>query len=615
MLDNPAVTTLRNAVLGTLVLASLAACADDPPPCDPLASECALEDFDGDGVPNGDDAFPEDGACHTRSDDDCSACGQGCEDRETCGDDGVCICKAIYGGDGCLGCADPHFEAPDCNVCAPAWVGPACDYCANDHLEAPGCTECLPLFSGDQCEGCADPHRAAPACTGCLPAFQGEDCTECASYKYTGPECDVCADVRFTGPDCDQCADETFTGPDCDVCADPTFTGPECDQCADPKFTGTGCEKCAVSASSPPDCNPYPEAPESFYQVHLPQVVLGDDGESDDLYVDLPEGTTSVFVTVASELDYVFLTLKKVITPAPFFEHVVKGAGDGACFYCSNRVSAGQKLASFLIPNDPDIGVGGGEWTFKIRATGILKIDGMPIQYPPESGLCDVVILARTDPVPDAGVLRVHLHFTGSDGLTAQGAPTDGRIQQGIDDLSAVMAAAGIGIDVAGYHDVPGVAEDDTLVHLQSTLGWPNDLSKLLLTGQGDDVAALNIFFVGSIYQDYDFGGGGVVLGIAAGVPGPAFVGPSYRSGVAIATFELGARQDFFGNVLAHEIGHYLGLYHSTEKDGGTDTLDDTADDDGTNLMYWAYSPEQQQITQGQGFVMRSHPLVLGDQP
>ena len=116
-------------------------------------------------------------------------------------------------------------------------------------------------------------------------------------------------------------------------------------------------------------------------------------------------------------------------------------------------------------------------------------------------------------------------------------------------------------------------------------------------------------------YGNDDFGPeGGVVLGISAGVPGPAFVGASYRSGVAIATFNEAVGKDYFGSTMAHEVGHYLGLFHSSEQGGDLhDTLTDTLDDDSTNLMFWAYSPEEQVISEYQGTVIRSHPLILPD--
>ena len=93
-------------------------------------------------------------------------------------------------------------------------------------------------------------------------------------------------------------------------------------------------------------------------------------------------------------------------------------------------------------------------------------------------------------------------------------------------------------------------------------------------------------------------------------MPGPAFLGPNERSGVAIGTFDI-SESDHLGNVMAHEIGHYLGLFHSTEREAiFHDTLIDTAENDASNLMYWGWSPEQFMFPEHQSSVP-SHPLVL----
>jgi len=365
-----------------------------------------------------------------------------------------------------------------------------------------------------------------------------------------------------------------------------------------------------VDAGPPPIV--FETAPEWFYQQKIEGIVLDEQGESEQLKVTLPDGTSSVFVMLESPDDFHFLNLKTVVTPKPATESIIVGAGNGTCIPCKNRVSAGQKVGAFLIPNDPGIAtVKGGEWRFTIRGTTIIK-KPFETTYPVWPGIVDMTLLARTEPIPAEGRLVLHLHFTGADDLTAANAPTDPRLEEALINVQAILGAAGITVEVGGYHDVPGVAEDPTLLDLQSTLGAPNDLSKVLLTAQTDDPNALNVFFVNSIYRDDDFAGGGLVLGIAAGIPGPAFMGPNYRGGVVIASLDLMGETDYWGNVIAHEISHFLGLYHTTEKSGSVhDTLDDTAEGDSVNLMHWAYAPEKLEISEQQGTVLRSHPLVL----
>jgi hypothetical protein len=68
----------------------------------------------------------------------------------------------------------------------------------------------------------------------------------------------------------------------------------------------------------------------------------------------------------------------------------------------------------------------------------------------------------------------------------------------------------------------------------------------------------------------------------------------------------------------AHEVGHYLGLYHTTELDGeDVDPISDTPDCGTTtaacaatmNLMYPIGGAARQALTAGQGMVLRRHPL------
>jgi len=73
-------------------------------------------------------------------------------------------------------------------------------------------------------------------------------------------------------------------------------------------------------------------------------------------------------------------------------------------------------------------------------------------------------------------------------------------------------------------------------------------------------------------------------------VPGPRFLDP-----------------ETLGAVLAHELGHYLGLFHVIESDGRQDRLPDTSPDQ-SNLMQAAPSPEALAITDGQRQAARRHP-------
>lgn len=146
--------------------------------------------------------------------------------------------------------------------------------------------------------------------------------------------------------------------------------------------------------------------------------------------------------------------------------------------------------------------------------------------------------------------------------------------------------------------------------------------SLLLKSGSSDSV---NIYFI----EDWDYNNSTLdasgTLGIAASIPGSFGIQSSWN-GVIINLALHGtpntANIEFLGKTATHEVGHWLGLYHTTEN-GGTlfDPLVDTAKcptfynnpakcTDGTNLMFWLADPSQSIITQDQYLILRKSPIV-----
>lgn len=159
-----------------------------------------------------------------------------------------------------------------------------------------------------------------------------------------------------------------------------------------------------------------------------------------------------------------------------------------------------------------------------------------------------------------------------------------------------------------------------------------NDYLEITSAVVDGETQSLNFFLI-SYFSD-EAG----TLGVAAGIPGPVSMTGAWGAGVVVAVDEhLNGAGDaldttLMGETMAHEGGHQMGLFHTTESDGSrTERLDDTpecpgsadrdnddyfsaeecSDFDGRNFMFWVSgSFTQDQITADQTWVLNRSPAA-----
>jgi hypothetical protein len=217
-----------------------------------------------------------------------------------------------------------------------------------------------------------------------------------------------------------------------------------------------------------------------------------------------------------------------------------------------------------------------GGWTVRIAALT------PQLDYQPEATV-DVVVLRRRDEDPSRGSLRAVVAYAG-------GLDEDPEVVRGTEAAVAywteLYAARGITLQ-ASYSTL------DTDSNLPSTYAGLDEVAAF-----ADAQAERTVVVV----VGDRIGGDTLTYGEAGGIPGP--YAPA-RTGAVFLGWLANAGADarfsdsdilLYGETMAHEVGHYLGLFHPVEQDYRSwDALDDTEECSawgacdsrlGSNLMY-----------------------------
>lgn len=240
------------------------------------------------------------------------------------------------------------------------------------------------------------------------------------------------------------------------------------------------------------------------------------------------------------------------------------------------------------------------------------------------SATCEAVF--RVDDVGNDANISVDLVFVGLDGIDATTAPDDPDFQAVLEQFEAEWASAGLTpsyryVDFAGdvaKYNVVDVSDNDY-----------SEFNDLLRTSNPPGPRAMTFFLVDEISNAS--AGGATILGLSAGPPGAAAFHGNSKSGVIVSTLDLDSAPGDVAKIMAHEGGHFLGLFHTTEKDGQlNDPLGDTpqcppsadtnadgvmnstecAGQGAENVMWWTLTSGTATFSGDQGWVVRRSPIA-----
>jgi hypothetical protein len=319
-----------------------------------------------------------------------------------------------------------------------------------------------------------------------------------------------------------------------------------------------------------------------------------ENGLSGELVLEAPEGLQSVLMEVRGDKGLYYLT--KFQTPNG---DLIEGAQ-----YTTRFAREVPGLVDWLYPNTPTLAVEPGEYKILLRGEA------------PGGGAVDEDIEIRLYTKAKTGIDTCGIHL---DFLVDQNA---------IDSADFEIALDRAVIWVNNLYAPTGIRVIDYSI-TQITLPNPNfnvDDNKTV-TGQIDDVLrqaraqgaartdSVHVVVVRTI-------GGSEPAGYAMGLPGP-FDADRSNAAVLVSTDAYTDGQGFLdvdgmASTIAHEVGHYMGLYHTSESNGAQhDPLPDTPECTGLacsqefeqNIMSAGGGSSRLLMTDDQAFVLRQHPL------
>ncbi len=279
----------------------------------------------------------------------------------------------------------------------------------------------------------------------------------------------------------------------------------------------------------------------------------------------------------------------------------------------------GQSVVTFTLPHSLDYPFRSGDWSFDIRHYASAD---------QAARLVDIYTAVKDAPAAtlDINLFLVALpDYTGPDDTTVTGLVSAFRNSLG----HAGLTAGEVNLVPLTGADAEALTIIDPYTDSNGN-GQADDMDRLFALSADVGNQYVNLFLV----QGFTEPG---ILGIAGGIPGPQLIQGTAHSGVVVSSFgglsSLADHLALQADTMAHELGHYLGLFHTTERSGRLfDPISDTPEcsasiydtngdgvvssteckeADGPNLMFWAAaSYPQETISTAQRYVLSVTPTT-----
>jgi len=416
----------------------------------------------------------------------------------------------------------------------------------------PTCQELGNCGVGDSC--LADSECASERCIGALedasltrgqcaqPCEESADCQEGTCLVFPHPErvaTTVCATVELgyfeIGDPCE--ADHSCAG---GLCIQGTCTRP-----------------CALSEASPDTCPPWTKCAMTTYQegvefgtcrynLGAPNLILGpfevDEDGTQILTFDVPNNTRSIFLTLRTDHGTEFsprVGFKSMVAPngtVLFDLETAANINPAAIRYPQTSV--------FMAPisDDPRARPLPGTYTFR---AGIWEVDPLAeVPFTPTTGRIEAVEITFLLEADQGGLVDLVIHTSPATGLEL--AQDSEFVQRLVQEVEAFFGASPLVVADVSFATVDESAD---------RIGSSDEVRELISAHSvpGRRGVAVNVFVV----EDISF-----ASGFAATSPSPHALYGYGSSGIVV---QHDGNNERTIRVIAHELGHFFGLSHTTD--------------------------------------------------
>jgi hypothetical protein len=234
-------------------------------------------------------------------------------------------------------------------------------------------------------------------------------------------------------------------------------------------------------------------------------------------------------------------------------------------------------------------GVAPGTWSFTVNDWAYECAATPGCLGGSSAGVYDITVVAKPGAPAAVATLDVAFHLVTPSvlgGLTSATAVSHPDVKRMVAALAVYLSGSGLCLGQVTFYDVPAWARARYATLDVDQTGPCSDLGQMFTLSRPG--RTLDFFLVDEMVSTTN--PGYFIVGMDGTIPGPSGFGGTVQSGAAVSAADMGfgtcgptlsttqCGDDVTAYIAAHEAGHWLGLYHTTEQTGDLfDPLADTA--------------------------------------